>query len=69
MSNIQVQGWKIIGYDVSDEARARATAKQRGLSVADSLNDLLKALNKKVCFLSTLAGTIINQWIVALREI
>ncbi|WP_086314783.1 6-phosphogluconate dehydrogenase (decarboxylating) [Enterococcus sp. 7F3_DIV0205] len=66
--NVQAQGWEIIGYDVNNEARE--TANQKGLSVADSLDSLLKALNKKkVIFLSTPAGMITNQLVADLTEV
>lgn len=66
--NVQAQGWEIIGYDVNNEARE--TAKQKGLSVADSLESLLKALNKKkVIFLSTPAGMITNRLVADLTEV
>ena len=59
--NVHEQGWPIIGFDVTKEARA--TAREQGLSVVDSLPELLKALNKrKVIFLSTPAGQITNQF-------
>ena len=55
--NVHEQGWPVIGFDVTKEARA--TAREQGLSVVDSLSELLKALNKrKVIFLSTPAGQI-----------
>ncbi|MEI5990452.1 phosphogluconate dehydrogenase (NAD(+)-dependent, decarboxylating) [Enterococcus crotali] len=66
--NVQAQGWEIIGYDVNNEARE--TAKQKGLSVVDSLDNLLKALNKKkVIILSTPAGTITNRLVAELTEV
>ena len=43
--NVHEQGWPIIGFDVTKEARA--TAREQGLSVVDSLSELLKALNKR----------------------
>ena len=65
--NVHEQGWPIIGFDVTKEARA--TAREQGLSVVDSLSELLKALNKRrVIFLSTPAGQITNQLAAELVE-
>lgn len=65
--NVHEQGWPIIGFDVTKEARA--TAREQGLSVVDSLPELLKALNKRrVIFLSTPAGQITNQLVAELVE-
>ena len=65
--NVHEQGWPIIGFDVTKEARA--AAREQGLSVVDSLPELLKALNKrKMIFLSTPAGQITNQLVAELVE-
>ena len=37
--NVHEQGWPIIGFDVTKEARA--TAREQGLSVVDSLSELV----------------------------
>ena len=64
--NVHEQGWPIIGFDVTKEARA--TAREQGLSVVDSLSELLKALNKRKVIFKYPAGQITNQLVAELVE-